>query len=397
MTPPAMPVDLTATLLRVLGVSIILIGAFLAGLEHSTPATAAARQTWSRRMRGLMDADWGGAAGRPVLAFVGAVETVVGYMLLRADRGSGLGALALMGVLFVIPAAAVINALTGGSPFLAGYYGVLVVAIVVLVVSGEIRSLSWLHALLSTAVLISLFLIIPVYLIYSFIDLSRYPLGGNIMVTALFVVPFWCLGALFVSYVVDQMLFRLRAGGDDEQVGLHHRILAMAPLAFVLFHFMLAVGQALTGEEMTGWPWRLVLICTGAGAVTAGGGLWLVRWAARCHRPAAVAQAAGLVLIAGVVAGALVLVMSGAASAGDAISLMWGQGREGTPPLSWPFWVAQGVALPGYAFVMLPIIGMATRAAAVVLDGVRRPYLVMGGSAAVLGSMVWTSGWMLSP
>lgn len=392
MTTAAFQAEIAATLLQVAGVSIILVGVFLVGLERGTPATAAVRAVWAERMRGLAAGGWAASAGRPVAAVAAWLDSMIRVTLLRADRDGGVGALAMLGVLMVIPAAAVVNMLTGGSPFLATYYGCLLAAVAVSVATGEVRSLSWLRGIVSVSVLLSLFLVIPLYVLYAFTDFAGHPAPGSNLITALFVLPFWGLAALSVGYVLDQVLFRLRRRDGEDAVGLHHRFLAMAPVAFVCVHAAATMGYAVTGATRDDWPLHLVAVGVAVVTVTYGGGLWLLALASRCHRGAAVAQAVGLAAGLGVLGGWAVLALSGAADGTGAVAVMLGRAADGGVLLDWRFWLAHGAAAPGYLCVALAVVGLATRAMAAMVDGERRPYVAMGGGAAVLGLLVWLGG-----
>lgn len=386
-----------AGLLRDFGAVLVLAGGLAAFLEFAVDSRSPVRARWSARWRTIACEGWWRAGAAPVGAVAAWLDRVICRAFLHADRRGELGTAAALVILVVVPVAAAVNALTGGSPFLISYYGVLFAAIAVLFVSGEIRALRWLNGIIAAVVLASLFLVIPFYLVRSFTDFSRNVQASQIGVHALFVIPFWALAVFFLSQAIDQLAFRMgeRAGGND--VRLRHRILALMPVALIVMHVLFIGGQHMAGAPMEARSWALIVPVTGLTAVTGGLTLWLVALACRCGRAAAVAQAVGLSVVLGILAGIGCLRLAGVASGwAEAGAMMLGRGPEGAVNLGWPFWVAHAPALLAYWLFALLLAGGAGKALANAVDVARRPYLAAGVVAAAMGGVVWICGSVLS-
>lgn len=393
MTPPDAQLAEAAVVLRALGAGLAALGAGAALLEGTVGADAAVRASWAARWRAFAPLDWWRAAAAPVVAVAAGVDDVIRRVFLQADRRGELGTAALLVILIVIPVAAAVNAVTGGSPFLITYYGVLLAAIAVLFVSGEIPALAWLNGVISVAVLASLFGVIPLYLLHSFTDFSRNEQSSQILVHALFVIPFWGVAALFLSLALDQVAFRLGERTAGDVVRLRHRVLAFLPLALVALHLLFIAGQQISGAPLEGRSWALIVPVTGLTAATAGLSLWLVALAHRCERPETAVQAVGLAALLGVAAGLGSLRLAGVADGwGAAGRIMLGHAADGTVDLNWPFWVSHAPALMAYALAALLAVGVVGKGVALGLDAARRPYLASGVVIGLFGAAAWLCG-----
>lgn len=396
MIAPGAQLSNAAHLLQDFGIFLVLAGGLSTVLEHVVDTHAPVRVQWSARWRKISREEWWRAVSVPATHASSWLDGAIRGGFLHADRRGELGTAALLAILIVVPVAAAVNALTGGSPFLVCYFAAIFAAIAVLFVTSEIRALRWLNGLISTAVLISLFIVIPLYLVRSFTDFSRNVHASQIGIHALFVIPFWTLAALFLSQAVDQLAFRLgeRSNGDD--VRLRHRILAFAPVALIVMHVLFIGGQEMAGAPMEARSWALIVPVTGLTAVTGGVTLWLVALARRCSRSGAVAQAVGLSLVFGVLAGAGCLRLAGAADEWrEAAAIMFGRGLDGSVNLGGLFWVAHAPALPAYGLLGLLVVGVVGRGLAKAIDVTGRPYLAAGIVNIAIGVCFWGGGWLL--
>jgi hypothetical protein len=249
---------LVENLLEALGATALFAVAVLVVLGSGHPedrAAAALRLAGPWRLADQLA--FGALCRRALAGLAATADRLVADHFERADRSAGFAAVVIAIVGVFIPVAAVVNALIGGRPLLAGYVGSVALALVVLGFVTEVRRLSLLSQALAFYVGISLVAVVPAYVFRSFQDRILRETIGHAVLESLLVAPLCYIVAYAVLVFLDAAV--LRRGPDSPPAPAAtalHRFLAAVPVAYVLVHFAALAGHlaVATPQRFMTWP-----------------------------------------------------------------------------------------------------------------------------------------------
>ena len=187
----------------------------------------------------------------------------------EADQGIGFGGVIFIVLFILIPIAAALNAFIGGSTFLFWYYLSLLAVLAFLNVSGETGRLRFLNGLAAVYLGGSIFVVIPVYVLLSFTDVTINSFFTHSVLKNLLVAVFWYVAAYGVGLLID-ILFRSRGIDPTRSATARfiNQFLAALPVAYVLTFLALLAGHLGVLEQSPMRSWRLVLASTGLTAIS---------------------------------------------------------------------------------------------------------------------------------
>ena len=328
------------------------------------------RRKLGESWQNLSAAPWGTVFRCMSVWLVKKLENLILAGFQEADKGIAFGGLVLVLLLVFIPVAAAINALIGGSPFLFWYYLLLLAVLAILNFAGETGRFRFINALAAAFLGVSLFLVIPFYVLRSFTDVVVHSQG---FLKSLLVAFFWYLAAYGAGLVFDTTLrFRGLNPNRLSWARFVHGFLAMLPVAYILTFLALWFGQRAVSEQGATQTWQLVLLSIvltafslpvtlrfmsagqGAGPEPDKGGLFVIG-----------AYAAGLAVAVGL---SLVLAMGlhfgtdRAYSWGGALNLLVGLAADGKRVyLGSDFWVSHLPFVPWLLFLAAAVAGYVSK------------------------------------
>ncbi len=339
---------------------------------------------WWRARQGL---PWGALLAESARACAGTWDAARTALFDQADRATWFAVLVTFVLFAFIPFASVVNAMIGGSPFLATVVGMCAMGFLVLNVTGEFRSLKPLAQILSLSLFMATFVFIPAYVFKSFtIRLITEPMD-RVGFEMFAVAPFCYIAAKGAGMLIQALL--PRRVYDRTALGLAVRDFLFAlPLAFLFAFAGLIAGYV--SETRFANPGHIQLVY----AAMAGGALaWTATLAAL--RVRSIMAAPFLALSAAFAAACgYALLWSGHAGtryaiAHDAIvGALFGEGLELGPE----FWLSHLPMAPLAALVLALLGGAATRAFAGP-EAPKRPFgrlaMASGSAGGVAGLAAW--------
>lgn len=251
-------------LLTIAGAVFAALGLALWAIETGADeGLAKTRRRLGKSWQKLSETSWLGVPLCLTGWVVSAMERLIRAFFQDADRGIAFGGVVFFVLFIFIPLAAALNALFGGSPFLFMYYLSLAAALVFLVFSGETGRLSYLNGLVAVYLGASLFLVIPVYVLHSFTDVTINSFFTHSVLKSFLVAVIWYVAAYGIGLMMD-IWFRSR-GVDPARSGVArfiHQFLAALPVAYVLTFLALLAGHFGVLEQSPLRSWPLVLSST---------------------------------------------------------------------------------------------------------------------------------------
>ena len=368
---------------------------------------------WRRRLiAGWSDLDRAGWRDAPARALSFACERMDDLVrggFATADRSTTFTFLFVGLVFIAIPAAAVINALTGGRPLLVIYYASLLAALVVLNFTAEVRRLSLLNRLIALYVGVSLLVVVPIYVLHSFTDVTIKYVFSHAALNSILVATLWYLAAYSVMVVHELGLRGLGVDVARSVYAANVRVfLAGLPVFYVLTFMVLLLGHVRELEAPPDRSWPLVMSSVVCSSLSLTAALAIAR--AACRARGAIAIVIAIVLTFAVSAATSVGLVYGAhlfsdrpltvaAAAARLADLV--PGRTSRVP-GYDFWIMHVPFLPAIAMAVVVAAGPVAKAAATphrwMFGGeglARRPFLAgafacvgVGCLAAVLASGV---------
>jgi hypothetical protein len=351
---------------------------------------------------------------------VNKLERLIRAGLQDADLGVSFGGIVFALMFGVLPALALLNAFIGGSPFLFWYYLSLLAAMVFLNFAGETRRLVVLNGLAAAYLGVSLIVVIPIYVLRSFTEMSIHNVFSQGILKSFLVVVFWYMAAYGVGLMFDTAIRAFgRSPGQWPPARFVHGFLAAVPVAFVLTFLALLAGQLAVFEQNPARSWQLVLFSTGFTAL----GLPVILTLMSLSAPAASLSGgeagnreSGLVMVFGYGFGLCV-------AAGLSLALAYGLHYGTERALSWPqaanilvglsadgarislspdFWVSHLPLLPWLAFSFAVFSGfvaktgvLAVQAAAGPGAPFTRPFLTAAISCGLMAFLLWAAAWLM--
>ena len=329
--------------------------------------TESLRRRFGQGWWNLARASWGNVPGCVTGWLVRAFERGVRVFFADADLGVAFSGLVILLLAVLLPGAALVNALIGGSKFLLVYYLLLLAALVYLNFSGETGRFRIFNGLIAAYLGLSLFLVIPVYVARSFTEVTIKYVFSHAVLSSFLVAVFWYLAAYGAWLVFDGAM---RLWGRDPTRSAAARFvqqfLAALPVAFVLTFLALLSGHLSVFEQSPFRSWQLVLCSTGLTALSFPATLEILAWGAKRHRGLRLAVAYGLGFMAAAglsLASVLGIHMGteGALSWAGAVNVLIGLSADGIRVHLGPdFWVAHLPFVPlKVFFVALVFSGVA--------------------------------------
>ena len=351
---------------------------------------------------------------------VNKLERLIRAGLQDADLGISFGGIVFALMFGVLPALALLNAFIGGSPFLFWYYLSLLAVMVFLNFAGETRRFVALNGLAAAYLGISLTVVIPIYVLRSFTEMSIHDVISQGVLKSFLVVVFWYMAAYGVGLMFDTVIRAFgRSPGQWSPARFIHGFLAAVPVAFVLTFLALLAGHLAVFEQNPARSWQLILFSTGFTAL----GLPVILTLMSVSAPAAALSGeeagnkeSGLDLVF-----AYGLGLCGAA--GLSMALAYGLHYGTERALSWPqstnilvglsadgtrislnpdFWVSHLPLLPWLAFSFAVFSGfvaktgvLAFQAAAGPGASLSRPFLTAAIICWFLAFLLWAVAWLM--
>jgi hypothetical protein len=256
---------------------LIIAGAFLAALGLALWALetgpdedlTSSRQRLGENWRILSATPWGDIIPCMTGWLVKKINALVRAFFQEADLGISFGGVIFVVLFILIPITAALNSLIGGSPFLFGYYLSLLAVLAFLNVSGETGRLRFLNGLAAVYLGGSFFVVIPVYVLQSFTEVTINSFFTHSVLKSLLVAVIWYVAAHGVGLLIDNWF---RSRGVDPAVSptarFINQFLAALPVAYVLTFLALLAGHLGVLEQSPMRSWRLVLASTGLTALS---------------------------------------------------------------------------------------------------------------------------------
>ena len=220
------------------------------GRNRRRPADGRLDDWWSE----LAGTEWPAVPRWASARFLKTVKWIVRDFFEEADRTNVFGAL-FVGLVFVLlPAAAIVNAASGGSPFLALYYLMVLVALAVLNFVGEDGCLAVVNGGAALFLGGSVFLFVPAYVLRSFTDRVLNDAIGHAVLESIAVVP--------LCYVVaysTMLFYRGFLPVPARMAAAINGFLAALPVTFVLTFLALQAGAIAIEEVAPAKTWPLLI------------------------------------------------------------------------------------------------------------------------------------------
>jgi len=157
--------EFVKSLFYVMALMIALGGMVLALQETGVGGDTDMRRRLGAYMEELKSISWTAIFRRTSTHAVRLIDHALRKYFTEADKSQTFSAFYIGLLFFVLPVAALINALFGGSPFLVFYYLFLLGALVFMNLAGEVRQLHGVHKVLALVLGLSILLVIPVYVL----------------------------------------------------------------------------------------------------------------------------------------------------------------------------------------------------------------------------------------
>ncbi|MSO93593.1 MAG: hypothetical protein EXQ86_09380 [Rhodospirillales bacterium] len=239
------PLELLHAALKIAAVAFAALAVALVLLESGVARSNSRSRRWlSRLWRDIGRTPWMSVPREVTAGFIGRAEDIVRRGFENADKTSVFNAVFLGLVFMLIPGAALINALTGGRPFLLVYCLSLVGAFAFLNFAGESARLRPLNAVAAFYLGVSVVFVIPFYVLYSFTEVTIHNTFSHAVMKSVLVAVFWYIAAYALMLAVDVWM---RSRGRDpgaSATALAVRIgLASIPVAYLLTFLALLVGH----------------------------------------------------------------------------------------------------------------------------------------------------------
>jgi len=377
--------------------------------------------------RRLIDA-WQNLAGMPWRKvprqltgwLVNKLERLIRAGFQDADFGVSFGGIVFALMFAVLPALALLNALIGGSQFLLWYYVSLLAVLAFLNFSGETHRNAVLNGLAAVYLGASLIVVIPLYVLRSFTEITIHNVFSHGVLKSFLVVVFWYMAAYGVGLVFDTAarIFG-RNPGQWAPARFVHGFLAAVPIAYVLTFLALLAGHLAVFEQDPIRSWQLVLFSTGFTALGLPMTLTLMAMSAPAAPLGGVKggkEGGGLFLafaygIGLCVASGLSLALAYGLHYGTERALSWAEALNvlvGLSPdgarisLSPDFWVAHLPMLPWLAFVFAGFLGFVSKIGIFAFQKAAgagapfdQPFLAATVNCGLMALLLWIGAWLM--
>lgn len=265
-------------------------------LESGVPRDGSVLRRWlAGEWQALQAARWAEIPDRTAERLLAFFRRLIRAFFVDADRTSFFNGV-FAGLVFVlIPGAALVNAVSGGRPFLILYYLTLVGALALLNFAGEARRRSWMAAAAAVYLGVSVVVVVPVYVLHSFTEVTIHNVFSHAVMKSFLVAVFWYMAAYALKLVADVWFSRRGIEVEATAGGRFlHDFLAGIPVAYALTFLALLVGHLAELDSMPQRSWALVLASVLSSSASFATAMWLVGRAGNGQRMPALALAAVL-------------------------------------------------------------------------------------------------------
>ena len=270
-----------------------------------------------------------------------------------------------------------------------------------------------LNVLMSAFLGISLFLVIPVYVLRAFTEMSIHNVFSHAVLKSPLVAMFWYVAAYGIGMAFDTVV---RYGGKNihtwPPARFVHGFLAATPVAYVLTFMALLAGHLAVFDQSPARSWTLIVVSTGGAALSITVILAIMGMSGG-RKPGVLGMtwALGLGLIGSTL---LSISVAYAMHFGAKEALTWSGARyvlAGLSPdggrifLGPDFWVMHLPFLPWFAFVGVIAAGFLAKGIAQVLERVSldghqggvqaRPFYAAALLAAVFAGIFWSASFLI--
>lgn len=395
--------------LKTLGFVAILAGGVLALLETGQAAEGDRFRAWLiNRWKGIGATGWRGVLKRQTSWMLSVFNGLIGKYFVAADKSNLFNALFIGLMFLLIPVAALVNVMVGGSPRLLLFYLSMGAALALINFTGEIRKLPLINGLLSLYLGLGLFIVAPAYVFHSFTDRVLKEVTGH---AALESMPVAIL-CYFTAYSMMHYFDTLFAGrgvesGRSPSTRAAHAFLAALPVVFVLTFFALLAGHFAV-SVVPHRSWTLLISSMVFGSASLPLTLSILSAGLNARRP--MALAAALILGVGTAAAlSWALLYCGYAgskaglTAAAAADVLLAKAPGGTQVYLGPdFWVMHLPFLPILLFIGAICVGWLAKTVLAVFQGfsgkdspIATPYRLSGVLCVALGLLMMGLGFLM--
>jgi len=185
----------------------------------------------------------------PVVYLRRGLDRAVTCAVLEYDRDPVFGAAVPFILFVVLPGAAALNALLGGSPMLILGYGLIALSVFAHLLMAEIHSLALVRGLLSTVAALLVLVAAPFYAVWSLSEHQMHALPAQAALSGLLI----CI----ILYAGNAGLWTLlRTGADAHRGTAIERFFAAflfaLPVGYVLYWFVLLIVNMTVGDAVSG-------------------------------------------------------------------------------------------------------------------------------------------------
>ena len=245
--------EFVKSLFYVMALMIALGGMVTALQETGIGGDTVMRRRLGAYMEELKSISWTAIFRRTSAGTVRLIDHALRKYFTEADKSQTFSAFYIGLLFFVLPVAALVNALFGGSPFLIFYYLFLLAALVFMNLAGEVRQFRGVHNVLALVLGLSLLLVIPVYVLRSFTEVVLRDIYAYGVFSSLPVAFIWYVAA-YGGMRAGETLLPARAAGSPQNL-----FLFALPIAFLLVCLSLLAGYMSISVRVPERPWALAL------------------------------------------------------------------------------------------------------------------------------------------
>ena len=385
--------DLVAGMLQFLAVLGAVSGAVLAllGLLR-VEGGGRRRDGWWQAVGGAAWAALPGVASRRLLALF---DRLVRDGFEEADRTPLFGVLFIGLVFLVLPAASLLNAAFGGSPFLAGCYLAMAAVFLLFNFTGENPRLALVNGAAALFLGGSVFVVVPLYVLRSFTDRVLHDPIAHAAFESVLVAPL-----CYIAAYGGMLALRSFLGQRGALMVAANRWLAAQPVAFVLTFLALLAGHTAVPTEPLAQTWPMLVSSM---AFTSAALPLTLGLMGRAARAGAVAAGLGGCLAAAAVLSSALLFFAYLPE-GDGMPMAAVLEVLAGSALGPDFWVMHLPFLPVLVFLGAVVVASLGKAEVEVLrrllgEGVetQRPLLLSGILCLAGGALAWgLAAWIAS-
>ena len=210
----------------------------------------------------VLTTNWRLLPHRSIEIFVSGMNAYVDYWFRQSENNVVVSGLFIIIVLIGIPVGSVINLFRGGSTFLFWVIGAVLIALIIIAMTGEVKRFRGIAPPLSIMVFLTIFLFVPGYVFYSFTShILQFPVG-HAAIGGLLIVPLLYLVCQAASLGVRQILRIDQASGIQSLLEcIISDFFAALPIAYILIFAALLAGQFSVAQQPLPMTWAMVLSC----------------------------------------------------------------------------------------------------------------------------------------